>query len=214
MTTRKTDDCARETNLSYCPKCKQWKPKSDFHKDKTRVGGVAGHCKSCKKELRIANSEQLTQKAIERQRNNPKQAIQYVRQWEKNNPDKLRTYKQASNKRQDERIKNNPELLARRRETKRKWAQKYRDTFPEANRARQHKRRAQISNSEGTYTQEEWFALCEKYENRCLCCKETKPLTVDHIKALSLGGSNTIENIQPLCFSCNSAKGTKEIDYR
>jgi 5-methylcytosine-specific restriction endonuclease McrA len=39
-------------------------------------------------------------------------------------------------------------------------------------------------------------------------------LTEDHVVPLSLGGSNDIDNIQPLCKSCNSSKRGRHIDYR
>ncbi|MGH3145755.1 MAG: HNH endonuclease [Rubrobacter sp.] len=49
----------------------------------------------------------------------------------------------------------------------------------------------------------------------CLCCGSSdKPLTPDHVVPLSLGGSNLIANIQPLCRSCNARKNVKVVDYR
>lgn len=33
------------------------------------------------------------------------------------------------------------------------------------------------------------------------------PLTVDHIHPKSLGGSDELENLQPMCYGCNQKKG-------
>lgn len=44
---------------------------------------------------------------------------------------------------------------------------------------------------------------------RCVNCESYKDLTVDHIYPVSKGGSDEIDNLQTLCRSCNSKKGTK-----
>jgi 5-methylcytosine-specific restriction endonuclease McrA len=68
---------------------------------------------------------------------------------------------------------------------------------------------------EGHYTAAEFKALCEEYGNVCLRCgSKDAPLTPDHVIPLSLGSSNWISNIQPLCRRCNSRKNIKTIDYR
>jgi 5-methylcytosine-specific restriction endonuclease McrA len=50
-----------------------------------------------------------------------------------------------------------------------------------------------------------------------LRCGKQEPeikLAMDHVVPLSMGGNHSIENIQPLCKSCNSRKHTKSVDYR
>ena len=77
------------------------------------------------------------------------------------------------------------------------------------------RRRAQKLKAEGDFTVGEFEALCEKYNNVCLRCgAKDVLLTPDHVVPLSLGGSNLISNIQPLCGRCNSWKNIKVVDYR
>ena len=64
------------------------------------------------------------------------------------------------------------------------------------------------------YTYDQFVDLCNRFDNTCLCCGKKKKLTADHVVPLSKGGSDSIDNIQPLCQSCNSSKGIKDIDYR
>lgn len=60
----------------------------------------------------------------------------------------------------------------------------------------------------------EWIQILERYNYACLCCGTQENITIDHITPLSLGGTDTIDNIQPLCKSCNSKKGISTTDYR
>ena len=54
------------------------------------------------------------------------------------------------------------------------------------------------------------------YNFTCLSCKKKEPeikLYIDHIKPLSKGGTDDIQNIQPLCRGCNSKKKTQEVKF-
>lgn len=78
----------------------------------------------------------------------------------------------------------------------------------------QHRRRARLVAVGGSYSQAEWQWLCALYGHRCVRCGAVGPLSVDHVVPISKGGRNTIDNLQPLCGSCNSRKHTKVADYR
>jgi hypothetical protein len=57
-------------------------------------------------------------------------------------------------------------------------------------------------------------ALIAFYDFTCLKCGEKPASSVDHVKPLSKGGTNTYDNLQLLCVNHNKAKGDEEIDYR
>lgn len=68
----------------------------------------------------------------------------------------------------------------------------------------------------GFHSEGEWETLKAQYGFTCPCCKKPEPivrLTRDHVIPLAKGGSHFIENIQPLCQSCNSRKHTEIIKY-
>lgn len=81
--------------------------------------------------------------------------------------------------------------------------------------AKNRRRRTILSGSEGHHSAEEFNDLCSSYGYKCLACEKTGiKLEADHVIPIFKGGSNNIDNIQPLCVTCNRSKGTKTIDYR
>lgn len=66
----------------------------------------------------------------------------------------------------------------------------------------------------GHFTPKQFRELCGYYGYVCLCCGVGGKLTADHIIPISRGGSDSIDNVQPLCAQCNRKKGTKIINYR
>lgn len=78
-----------------------------------------------------------------------------------------------------------------------------------------HRRVRKLGNG-GSHTQGEWELLKIQYNLTCPACKKQEPkiiLSVDHIISLKNGGSDNIDNIQPLCRSCNSIKNSKNKKY-
>jgi 5-methylcytosine-specific restriction endonuclease McrA len=76
--------------------------------------------------------------------------------------------------------------------------------------------KARKIEAEGSHTFGEWEHLKKQYGYICPMCGKNEPdikLTEDHIIPLSKGGSDNIENIQPLCVACNTRKHTKTIKF-
>lgn len=92
------------------------------------------------------------------------------------------------------------------------WKQNNHGKVLEYTRKRRNIKRGTI----GSHTNGEWELLKIQYGFVCPCCLGQEPeikLTEDHIIPLSKGGSDYIENIQPLCGHCNFIKHTKTIKY-
>jgi hypothetical protein len=96
---------------------------------------------------------------------------------------------------------------------------------PEKSSEFKHRRRAREAGNGGDHTSRQWEDLRMWCGDICLGCRRTeKELNVfglkivrDHIIPIALGGTNNIDNIQPLCHGkggCNNRKGTADTDFR
>lgn len=178
-----------DANMRRCRSCLEIKPRTEFFSNHINKNRLRPECKICSAEVsrqyRKDNYETILQKKRQYYFNNRSYSLEKCKEWVKNNPEK-------------------------RKEIVRRHYHKNIDRFREKVRARRHKRRG----NGGSFTPQEWKNLCNMFGNICLDCGENKPLTVDHIIPITLGGTSYIHNIQPLCLSCNSRKSDQAIDYR
>jgi 5-methylcytosine-specific restriction endonuclease McrA len=96
--------------------------------------------------------------------------------------------------------------VRKREESKQIYHRNYCKNNPENISHLKARRYAREKNAKGSHTLKEWQDLKKSYRFRCAGCKKETKLTKDHIIPLSEGGTDYIENIQPLCRSCNSQK--------
>jgi 5-methylcytosine-specific restriction endonuclease McrA len=131
--------------------------------------------------------------------------------FRKENPEKVKkTLNNWEKEHREERLRYKAEY----RRTHKKIITDYRKNNPDKFKVFKQNRRAREVQADGSFTAKQWRNLCDKYSNRCLDCGRKRKLTADHVVPLSKGGTNRISNIQPLCGSCNSKKGTKTTDFR
>lgn len=192
------------TPAKACTQCSETKPLDQFALWNRGRDGHRAYCKACGS-------------ATERARR-------------QSDPDHMRAIDKARYYRDRESLlarnavyrANNPDII---KAAYRRWLDSHRESYniyqsayskarPGLKRARGHARRARIRGNGGKYTASQWQELVAMYDHRCLRCGVQGRMTVDHVVSIAEGGTNTIQNIQPLCLSCNQRKWTRTVDYR
>ena len=224
-----------------CCTCKQWQPLSMFCKSAKRPGGLDVRCKACTKKYREANKSAISErhqrwylqnrdsqnaKRMAKRERKPRIVHEktlaqrraeynkaYIARKREQIKEQKRKYRQANIEHFKEadrlyRLRNLEQVTA----TTKEWRKKNADKVRVYENARRAKKMAG-----GKVTDKEWQDLKAYYGFKCLRCCRTEPeirLTQDHVIPISKWGPNTIDNIQPLCRSCNSSKKGKTTDYR
>jgi 5-methylcytosine-specific restriction endonuclease McrA len=136
--------------------------------------------------------------------------LKQQRQWEASNKERRRAYRVANRERRNEQSRLSmarayafdPERIKANVD---RWRRANLDKVNTIH----ERRRARLMGLSIHHTTEEWLALLGRIGGKCAHCGTTERISRDHINPLSKGGSDTIDNIQPLCRSCNSRKGAK-----
>lgn len=196
-----------ELQLEYrCSGCGFIKLWTEFYRAKT-ARGVSVYCKGCQsaigKRYYAANREHHHE---------------IVLRWMHEHPQQVAAHR-AKHRASETYAQTVKEYCAKNRDKIRAQSQNWYRSNSDKAVAKIHRRRSRLKSA-GAFSAAEWRALLRFWRNRCVCCgitgEKTKlgRLTPDHVIPLSAGGSNTIDNIQPLCMPCNKSKAVKAIDYR
>jgi 5-methylcytosine-specific restriction endonuclease McrA len=217
-------DKSRPDGLCYiCKDCTKIKGKKDRNKHAAKIRDRG-------RRYREANKEILKAKRHEYYERNKAKTLQTNRKWREANLTKIKRqqhkYRQANKARISKKNKvhyeQNKEYYKvhhrkhyrqnkdKRRQQQRAYYLNNKQVFRESEKRREA---ATIING-GYHTLEQWERLLAFYKGQCLVCGTTQNITKDHIIPISKGGSNSIDNLQPLCKAHNSSKWTKTIDYR
>jgi 5-methylcytosine-specific restriction endonuclease McrA len=165
----------------------------------------------------------------------PEQKAVNAKNWEKKNPEKVRAKYRRFHKKHKARLSNEarkyrsrPEYVVaqkerqRRNYQKRKQDQNFRAdnvaraaawnaANPVRRRVHSHRRRARLKQAEGFHTASDISRIYDEQGGRCVYCRVIlgRRWHLDHIIAISVGGTNWPSNLQITCVSCNVRKSNK-----
>lgn len=167
------------SDLKYCPRCDQHKPKSDFYRNRSRHDGLAAYCKECKNALVV---EWQRGKGEEKYKRNQRKyrSTERFRKW-------VRKYRKS------ERYK---EILDKYHET-----EAYRRSHCESQKRhrRRHPQRA-AARAAVSYAIKSG-RLLPATEHACLDCG----VQAEHYHHESYAEENWL-NVVPLCVECHFAR--------
>lgn len=179
-----------------------YKANNDKEKSKAYYEASKGRHTEKRKEYRAANREAIRLKAREKYKENAEKNREISAERRKTKRAEIAAY--------------NKQWRLDNIETERAIKRAWRKANPEKNRAIHAARRAVKIAAEGRHTGDDLKAIFAAQKGKCAYCRASVKAgyQVDHIVALSKGGSNWPSNLQLTCGSCNSRKHNKDpVDF-
>lgn len=223
-----------EQGLKICGKCKEVLSVECFTKNKNYTDGLSTRCKKCTsigfKKYYEEHTEYMREKTRKYVANNPEKIKEYYdthkeerrvydSKYKKNNAEKINQQRKNKGydklyyqKHREKLMKKQKAYYEAHKEQRRQWLRS--EAGRASERASRHKRRALILKNGGIFTKEEVFEALAFFDYKCAYTGE--PLedsyNLDHIVALTKGGTNYIWNIVPCNKSPNSSKNNSEME--
>ena len=190
-----------------CPGCERVKCRGAFGRSLLRLDGLQPYCRECRSAKQRESRPWLSEA-------NRKRSKQWSQNHSESEKQRWKAYQEAHREKYREHSRTYHEAN---RDKHREQMRAYQRNNLETYAVRNANRHALKAKAGGSFTLQEWEALKAHYDYTCLRCGRREPeieLTIDHVVPLSQGGRNSIENLQPLCRTCNLSKNAKTIDYR
>jgi len=166
-------------------KCKELYKEDQFYKDRSQKDGLQNWCKNCSSKNHSKHYKENTEDRLE-----------YGYRWNQNHVASRAQYYQNH-------IKNHrAQMIEWRRNNSLKC------------RIYSHKRRAKLSGSGGSHTDQDIIQLYAEQEGKCKYCNCSIEdyYEVDHIVPVSKGGTDNPDNLTLACKKCNRSKFNKTVE--
>ncbi len=158
------------------------------------------------------NRKKLRERDKRRYWRDPKRAIERAQEyyWKHAEATKAKRRKRWVDLQKDAAVY--AEILRDGRDRVRKWILENPDKAAALRRVNASKRRNRIKNIEGDFTRVDIDNLFKGQKGKCVYCncKLGTKYHVDHVVAVSRGGTNDKSNLQLLCRPCNLEKGARD----
>lgn len=209
-----------DTLSKTCTRCHRDQPLSAYPKGKGYRGGLNARCRKCRIEVRRADYRKSRDTYLARDR---------ARYWSDPEHSRAEGRKRCEQHRRRRGMKpkctfvTDAERKAASLASQRRYRERHRERVRLAQRAysSRHPERVKIAlvnnkakrrTALGQVTGTQWKEILFFYGSSCALCHcpaHKTPLTIDHYIPISKGGSNTWDNVWPLCLPCNMKKGNR-----